>query len=369
MKIFTGKPRAGKSVRAVKYIRDSFITPTCKEYKKYHNLYTNIGGFKHDKVNEMLEEYPIEIEDEEELFIKKSHKLDWDKFYVHLQYLHKMAKEDKSDDELLEYCKKHNINNSMLIIDECYRYFKKTSDPVLVWLLAYHGHLGMDIILIIHNLQLMHSDYKAFTETFIDAQPKNKGYSDNILRYFHYASEYYSADQKYETSTLKADPALFALYKSGDLHNPKKIIFKYVIYLLLVLSFVLGSWYVLYQRFMIPPNDNINVSKDKIISNDSDINYDTSSSDILDLTCNSKVCFLTNSKLYFYHEYSIGYILFLMEQDKIQKIYYEKYSDNLVNFIYEYNLHVKNQYLSSFFILKKSNTSFSNTVHEGLDNE
>lgn len=224
--ILTGLPRSGKSYRAVWQIYETFIKSTSKDYKKHQYLYTNIGGFKHDVVNDILVKNPIITDDE--IIVKESLYLDWDVFYSHLDKLFDMAQADKSDDELLRYARYHKLTPAMIVIDESYRYFTKRSDPVLVWLNGYHGHLGLDIVIIIHRPSLMHSDYKAHTEEFIDAQPKSKSLTNNIFRYKFYSDDHYIKQSNYSTDRLIANQAIFDLYKSGDLHKPKKILYKYI---------------------------------------------------------------------------------------------------------------------------------------------
>jgi hypothetical protein len=251
-------PRSGKSYRAVWYIFSNFLNPKSKDFNKHHYLYTNIGGFKHDHVNEILNDdnYSISVEgDEDDLgrqessnIIKKSIYLDWDVFYKHLSKLHEMAKADKSDEELLKYARYHKLTPALFVIDEAYRFYKKSSDPVLVWWHGYHGHLGHDILIIIHRPSLMHSDYKAHTEEFIDAQPKSKSLTNNRFRYFFYSDDFYSKKNNYSSDSLTAKSEIFDLYKSGDLHKPKKIVHKFIGYIILALLFIFFIGKSFYDR-------------------------------------------------------------------------------------------------------------------------
>jgi hypothetical protein len=159
-----------------------------------------------------------------------------------------MATADKPDLELLRYCRYHKLTPAIFVIDEAYRFYKKLSDPVLVWWHGYHGHLGHDILIIIHRPSLMHSDYKAHTEEFIDAQPKSKSLTNNTFRYFHYSDDKYTKQARYASDKLTASNDVFALYKSGDLHKPKKIIYKFIGYIVLALFFILYIGYAFYQN-------------------------------------------------------------------------------------------------------------------------
>ncbi len=92
----------------------------------------------------------------------------------------------------------------------------------------------------------MHSDYKAHTEEFIDAQPKSKALLSNQFRYYFYASDTYNKTNCYSTDKLTASSEIFALYKSGDLHNPKKIVYKYIAIAFSALLLVFILFYYLF---------------------------------------------------------------------------------------------------------------------------
>jgi len=256
---FTGKPRSGKSYRAVWYIQKNFIDPKSSTYSKHHYLYTNIGGFNHDHVNDLLSKNPLEIDDEQ--FVKESFAIDWKVLYSHFKKMYEMFQAEKPDEEILRYARYHKLTPALYVYDEAYKYYTKKSDPVLVFINAYHGHLGMDIIFIIHSFKLMHTDYKIHTEEFIDAQPKSKNLSDKSFRYKFYASEFYSRDPSYHSDSIRADNAIFALYKSGDLHSPKKILHKFFGIIIVGLLFVVFMIYQLFNSFSDdittpPPSDS-----------------------------------------------------------------------------------------------------------------
>ena len=146
VEIFIGLPRTGKTFRAVHYIKEHFLNSKHKDYKKHKYLYTNIGGFKFDRVNEILTFHPIINDDD--AYIKIARELKWNDFYDCISESYNMAQNDCSDDEIIEYLKSKDYYPSLMVFDESYRYFTKKSDPVLVWFLAYHGHMGFDIIFI-----------------------------------------------------------------------------------------------------------------------------------------------------------------------------------------------------------------------------
>lgn len=244
--ILTGLPRSGKSYRAVWYIYNNFIDPDSKLFNKYRYLHTNIGGFRFKEINETLVSAPVVTDDD--VYIKETIYLDWNPFYKHIEKLHEMALADKSDNELLTYARYHKLSPALIVIDEAYRFYKKKSDPVLVWLNGYHGHLGLDLLFIIHKPTLMNSDYIAHTEEFIDAQPKSKSITNNTFRYVFYPTSNYNKTDKYHSEKLIADSKIFALYQSGDLHNPKKILHKFIGFIIAGVLMVLFFGYIFYSR-------------------------------------------------------------------------------------------------------------------------
>lgn len=280
--ILTGLPRSGKSYRAVWYIQNYFINEKSSIYNERQYLYTNIGGFKFDDVNNLLSssapldpdksvffELNHHLVKDDDNFVKQSIYLDWDSFYKHLSKLHEMAKADKPDEELLKYARYHKLTPALFVIDEAYRFYSKKSDPVLVWWHGYHGHLGHDILIIIHRPSLMNSDYKVHTEEFIDAQPKSKALNNNTFRYFHYSDDKYTKEARYATDKLTASPDVFALYKSGDLHKPKKIIYKFIGYIIVALLFVFYIGYSFVSRTSDKLSDDHNISPSVQTNNNS----------------------------------------------------------------------------------------------------
>jgi len=321
IQIFTGLPRSGKTYFAVNYIIQFFLNYMSDTFSKHIYLYTNIGGFKFDIANETLLKHAVDIGDE--VFIKEARQLNWLHFYEHISKAYEMAEADKDDEEIITYLKYHNYYPALMIIDECYRYFTKKSDPILVWFLAYHGHLGFDIILILQNKGLMHSDYKSFTETFIDAQPKSKGLSNNTLRYYWYASESYVESQLYEKTSLKTKQDTFALYKSGDKHNPKKILYKYIFYLSIVFIFIIGSFFALKSRLTPDTNEieNSSTLDNEYISNQK--THISNSSDIfLNLRCGDRYCWNINSK-YGNKTISLNYFKYIVLKYELELLYEE----------------------------------------------
>ncbi|MFA6629658.1 MAG: zonular occludens toxin domain-containing protein [Sulfuricurvum sp.] len=287
---FTGFPRTGKSYRGVWFIKNNFLDPQSKHFNKYQFCYTNIGGFKFDQINNDLIAYPLDpsqsdffklnpdLIKEDEDFTKEAIYLDWNKFYPHIQKMYEMAMVDKPDEEILRYARYHKLSPALLVIDEAYRFYKKKADPVLVWLNGYHGHLGLDIIFIVHRATLMASDYAVHTEEFVNAQAKSKQLNNNTLTYLYYDTP--TATKHYHKEKLTADPDIFALYKSGDLHKPKKIIYKFIVYIVMAVLIIAFLAYLFYSRM----NDRIHPDTPHDVNNASVNNSSTVSNSSIPLS-------------------------------------------------------------------------------------
>ena len=216
---FFGKPRTGKSYRAVKYIYDGYIRDLEKGIEpKFTNILTNIGGFKFDLINQLFLDHGS---------TSRAYKLVWQTFYSRLAKLYEMAKAEKSDDELNKYADYHHINDCLIVIDEASLYLKKYDD-VLSWYFAYHGHFRVRIIIIAQSPKQICPEYMSHTEIFYDAQPQSKQLSNSSLRYIHYSDMPFSSTTKFSSSSIKTDQKIYNLYKSGEIDKPKKIIYKYI---------------------------------------------------------------------------------------------------------------------------------------------
>lgn len=227
---FFGKPRTGKSYRAVKYLYDGYIRDLDKDKTPhFKNIVTNIGGFNFELVNKKFLDHGSS---------SRAYKLVWAEFYKRLKVLYDMAMSEKSDLELNKYADYHHINDCMILIDEASLFLKKYDD-VLSWYFAYHGHFRVRLIIIAQSPKQIYAEYMEHTEIFYEAQPQAKQITNSSLRYIHYSDIPFNKDNKFSSSTIKTDPKIYELYKSGEIDKPKKIIYKFIIYVFLALLFVL----------------------------------------------------------------------------------------------------------------------------------
>lgn len=222
----TGVPGSGKSYYAVDRIYNNFSNDkeAIRDKKAtFENCYTNINEFKFDKVENCFN-------------------LDFDDLKSNLTKLHKLHKSKATDEELIAFCKEHDILNTLFVIDEAHNFFD-VKDPVLIWWLSYHRHLYHEIILITQNLALVDSKYKSFSEFFFKAFPQSLTLFKTHFKYNVYSSARMSQISKSGSIKIKRNPKVFELYKSGDTVNTSNIILKFLLFALFFLALVIAIFY------------------------------------------------------------------------------------------------------------------------------
>lgn len=368
---FFGKPRTGKSYRAIKIIYDEYIKEN-KELPKYTNLLTNVGGFKFDLVNRAFSDKG---------YHGLAYKLVWKSFYKHLQKLHEMALDEKSDEELNRYADYHKINDCLIIIDEASLYFKKYDD-VLSWWLAYHGHFKIRIILIAQSPKQINAEYLVHSEIFYEAQPQAKQLRNDQLRYIHHSEVPFNKDSKFSHDTIKTSQDIYDLYKSGEVDKPKKIIYKYIfimigaiLFLILIIKYFFSS---IESRAGL--DETTQQAKQELTTNQS---IDTNLNEfILVLRCNELYCWNTDDKyqnkvitLKYFKSLAIKLELKLIYEEVSNEIFYLRpfqntYSKTTVAKLTDYHYFIskdlKNTYLHKLFIPKeqeKKSLQINNTFN------
>jgi len=231
-----GKPRSGKTFFAVKKLNDILY----EKEVSYSYVFTNVGGLKYDKLND------IASEQNKNLLYRP---LKFSKLYIHLKALYKIAVIDELDDEyLLDYCFDHDLNNALIVIDEFHNFFNK-QDKILIWWLTYHGHLFQDIFLITQNKALVASCYRQIPEYFTKALPASHRVQADSLRYEEYSDYANSKAELIRSFSLKTDPKIFNLYKSGDVKKPKLFLWKKILGFAFTILIVIGLFYGMLQYF------------------------------------------------------------------------------------------------------------------------
>lgn len=374
---FFGKPRTGKTYRAVNILYEDYIKDE-NSSPKFTNILTNIGGFKFKEINQTFQDRGSS---------SLAYKLVWKKFYEHLAVMYKMAMDDKDDTELNRYAYSHKINDCLIILDEASLYMKKYDD-VISWWLAYHGHFKIRIIIVTQSPKQINSEYLVHAEIYYEAQPQSKQLSNNKLRYIHYSDSHFSKDNKFSSDILTARKEIFDLYKSGEVDKPKKILYKFIFFMFLSLVLMFSLFKFLMYRLSpdLPDTPDINNIQQQTQSNDN-YSYKESSYSSLDILlnvrCNESYCWNVDKK-YQNNEVSLSYFKFVVLQNDLELQYseikneiyqliqknrgYQKISlASLTDYYYMIPKDLKKTYLSNFFIKKSKKSNKPKRVNNSMD--
>lgn len=215
-----GVPGSGKSYKAIYSIYESFLNEKSERFNKYERFYTNVADFKFNK------------------FPDKGFKLVPNDFIKNLSILRLLAIQGKSESEIIESARSLDLLDCLIVWDEAQSFFSKKND-VLLWWIEYHRHLHQDVILIAQSPRRILSEYKENGDLFFRAVSPSLRTSDS-LKYKRYGTFNMYKGEVIDTISLKPDPIIFELYKSGANEKPKKVIYKFV-FIALFLSLVVGS--------------------------------------------------------------------------------------------------------------------------------
>jgi zona occludens toxin len=237
-----GFPGSGKSYYAVEKIFN--ILSSTKE-SNFEIIYTNIGGVKFDNFPDSKIQFK---------------KLKEDELIVYLTQCFKLYEQYKNfenvDDYLIEFSKKMNFYNALIVFDECHDFFSN-QDRIKIFWLTYHRHLNHEIILLTQNKSLINSKYRAIPEQFIEAQPRSKKIFSNTLNYKHYASFAMRNTDLFNKSSIKVSQEIFNLYQSGNKSNQKSIILKFIFIFLGGILIAAALFLYLFNSFNTPIEDEI----------------------------------------------------------------------------------------------------------------
>ena len=357
---FFGKPRTGKSYRALKLVYDDYINNSEDTPTKYKNVITNVGGFKFDAVNKSFLDRGLS---------NRAYKLIWKEFYSHLKNLYDMAIEDADDIELNLYATNNLMNDCLIILDEASLYLKKYDD-VISWWLSYHGHFKMQIIIIAQSPKQINAEYLSHTEIFYVAQSQTKQLSDSQLRYHHYSDMPFNKDSKFSSNTIKTNPEVYKLYKSGEIDKPKKIIYKFIAILVIGLFASIFAFYMLFTS-MGPDSPELTQIKEipdtKEIMSDKPLN---NAGSLIVFRCDSKECTLIPNDKFKSFSLSISYFKYVVITNDLELVYSEVKNEvyellytkrgqkkvvlaSLIDYSYIISDEVKNKYLSDLFVLNE----------------
>ena len=359
----TGKPRSGKSYYAVHKLNEF------AKNNRYETIFTNIGGFKFDKFDN------VKKQDFEEFF---------DVYVPALYKEFKKAKKELEDYDqwLIDKIKEDGYYKSAFFVDEAQEYLP--NDRVHIrWLFSYQGHLGFDFYFITQALGLIHAKYKYTVESVTNSVSSSNKVFSNILSspllekifkdnkvfkklqansnygvYQLYASTKMTRSDKVDTFRLIFKKEIFDLYKSGDKVKQKSpILGKFFILLLLILSLYGYYKYVTgkMKNKSEPTTTTQTVTHAKTITNTSaspnSLTFDDATI-IVPVSCRYDYC---DSK--FFKKLPYG-VLERYKDDVYKLIFYHKlkYSTNIYIETTEHNMQMFSSFLDNQFSNK--NKSF-----------
>jgi len=280
-----GLPRTGKSYFATNYIYNNI--------DNYSKIYTNINGMKlSDKIK------PLNFDKLRDIFAKCKDIFDDTQSSLGLdESIDTIVLDDKFIEYLLEIdflqinpryaqyeidVKDYNeLNffaklfkkapkretpylNVLLVIDEAYNYFEpKRTDELLLWLLSYHGHLFIDIILMSQDAGDINQIYLRRVEYFLHAMSSSRGILNFSFRYQKFLKYPYNTSLKYGSFVgdikIKKSQKIFDMYKSGDKGGDKSAVLKYIFISFLLLICIIISIFFIQRYIFSAPSDDLKV--------------------------------------------------------------------------------------------------------------
>ena len=206
---------------------------------KYSKIFTNIDGIRNtDKIldlefkkftNEILAEcYRIQVVEDGD-------------FQSSINFLQKM--------HILPQGVSRQ-NRILMVIDEAQNYFGKSVklDPSLVWFITQHRHLYIELYLITQKYTLLRPDYHLFNVIY-KAYPPIKQFSKSKIRYREYAGLPMSDENLSKKFTLPKEKEVFQMYISGDKVDSPSVLKKFIGYILFIILFIVGMFYLFLNQF------------------------------------------------------------------------------------------------------------------------
>jgi len=236
--LIIGSQGTGKSYRAVKKIFD--------DREKYVAIYTNINELKIDG---------------------NIHKLNFTQFIndvISPLYAMFIANNNISDSELnnkLNQILGIDEGLKLIIVDEAQNFFNKKND-VINWLVTYHRHFDIELILISQLVKGIHPDHAIFNNVY-EALNTSKQFIPNVIRYKHYMGLPANSTNYLKRSNLTIDSKVFTLYGSGGKVSKKNPLIIPVLILLVLVVFVFYGFSYALTMFDDTTQDN-NVSYSQV---------------------------------------------------------------------------------------------------------
>lgn len=290
--LVTGKPGSGKSYYAVNYIysnKDNYFSIECningirfsdnvtalnfkrlykiiEECKRiYDSQIASLGdGSQANVIDEPIIDYLLSIG-----FIEFNPKYD--------EYIKALDYRDNANPVISFFLNlfkplksEPKYKPSLFVIDEAQNHFSSIDrltgksagvDPVLIWWIAYHRHLCMDVILLTQHYEKLQSSYLKDIEYFLDAVPASR-IIGRSFKYNKYIKIPYYKTNLAETIKLPKKKEVFELYDSGDRIRSKNVVIPWIIFsLVLLVAVVSFFYYFVSSSFGSPDSTNEDIKK------------------------------------------------------------------------------------------------------------
>lgn len=180
LRAITGNPGSGKTYYAMNYLR---------KFTDYDKIYNQFILQSHVCLITNIDDVHVN-------HISVDQFMDWRLYLI---------------DNIREFMAKYSYTRIIMIVDEAQRYFSNLKDNDIYYFFEYHRHLGIDIILISHNIYQLPRRLVSLCEYVIEAMPR-------IYRTvgFKYQNKDSITGSVIFTSHLRIDKSVFLLYKSFE---------------------------------------------------------------------------------------------------------------------------------------------------------
>lgn len=366
--IITGVPGSGKSFKAVNDIVSQLVNPK----SDFQYLYTNIAGFDFDLMRSKLKKNRLN----QKCFELKNSILN-----KHISAMYEIyIDESKTEEDLIEYSKKHHLYKSYIVFDEAHNFFGIPSTEK-IWFLTYHRHIYLEIVLITQNIALIHRLYLKVIEVYFDAHRRSNAIT-NAFKYSFYTSDKFEKENRLDIIKISPDSKLFELYISGDSVKGKKVVYKFIaiiaIAVIVIGGFAITTWDSIQSKgTALTDINNISTPKPKkeLIPKYSSSNYH------LYFTClnagpgDNSYCKLEGAPIMYQYDYTFDTLSkhkYYKTYSRVQSLYLNKYG--IVLYEYSIPLSFLDQYFPRWFdyiksqqeVEKKTDPSFSEKITQSL---
>lgn len=168
-----------------------------------------------------------------------------------------------SREELIQGAKDLGFFNKSIFWDECHMDLDK-QDKEIIWVMTYHRHFNLDIVLITQQKALIATNYRKIPEEFINAVSPTLRLFQGSFTYHTFSTFSMSKGTKIGQYSVKINPDTFKYYQTGEKNSGtsslrKKAYGYFFLFALVPLSFYL--MYVYFGSGLTPGSKDTNTTK------------------------------------------------------------------------------------------------------------